>query len=449
MANFNGTPGADLMIGTSGNDRFNTGLGVDTVYAGDGDDVIVSVDADGILDGGTGNDQVRILRTGSSTAFNIDLSTGNDSDIGDGTQLVSIERLWFEGGSANDTIIGGNMNDFLKGGGGSDFLSAGGGSDILVGGAGDTLLGGSGFDRFYISSAPALIDGGADNDIVTVTADLQFAAGSVTSIENFEVVDGVDADFRHLSQGTRIKVVDPSTVQSQFYEGPVPAPSSGSNILGTTFNDTLIGGTGDDTLSGGIGNDVVMGGDGNDFLQGWSGGDTLMGGDGDDTLASLFNQGPDTMDGGAGTDYARIDRSSASETTYSFDIELAGTQDIGDGTLITSIERINFEGGSGNDTGYGSSLNDVFSGGAGDDFFDGRGGEDRFTGGEGNDTFIGGAGTRDQAFYDTDYVDNDFLVTFDGTSYTITSTAYGTDTYQGVEFVRFNNQNFAIANLVD
>ena len=96
-----GTPGADVLTGTSGPDVIVALGGNDVVYGKDGHDIIC---------GGHGNDRLH-------------------------------------GGDGSDTIYAFNGSDFLEGGKGYDTLYAGAGADVLWGGTGqDSLFGGPGVD---------------------------------------------------------------------------------------------------------------------------------------------------------------------------------------------------------------------------------------------------------------------------------------------------------------
>ncbi len=429
MAVIEGGAGDDNLVGTSSNDVIRGGLGVDNVDAGGGNDDVWSIDADGVLDGGSGIDMVRILRSGSATGFTIDMSSadmfnGTGVTLADGTVLKNFERLWAVGGAGDDVFIGSDGDDYLEGGAGNDILSGGGGSDRIVGGVGDTISGGAGTDTIIINGAPTSIDGGSGYDQVWIDGNVTLGAGSVTNVEQFRVYGGSTVSFEDHGSSALITVIDRNT--------------TGVNILGSEFNDVIYGGNGNDTISGGNGNDRIFGGEGNDSITGWYGNDLLDGGNGNDRIFSLHSQGPDTIVGGAGTDFARIDRNSATGD-LSLDITLAGPQSLGEGTTVDGIEQITIESGSGNDTFRGGALNDVFITGAGNDYVEGRGGNDVFDGGTGDDTFIGGSGLFDTAIYRANYVDADFDVSFTVATGTLTITSvFGTDTYRGVEFFRFD-----------
>ncbi|HIO92785.1 MAG TPA: META domain-containing protein [Leucothrix mucor] len=77
------------------------------------------------------------------------------------------------------------------------------------------------------------------------------------------------------------------------------------SLKGRQGNDFLDGGAGRDKLYGGSGDDTLSGGTGNDYLSGGSGVNRLFGGAGNDVLASRRGMN-DFLDGGSGTDTARI-----------------------------------------------------------------------------------------------------------------------------------------------
>lgn len=88
----------------------------------------------------------QLVRSNTTTELTIDLGL-RDQTLADGTRLVGVNRLFFAGGEAADSVIGGRFDDVLVGNGGDDSLSGQRGQDRLVGGAGnDGLEGASGAD---------------------------------------------------------------------------------------------------------------------------------------------------------------------------------------------------------------------------------------------------------------------------------------------------------------
>lgn len=173
-----------------------------------------------------------------------------------------------------------------------------------------------------------------------------------------------------------------------------------SDIMGSSFRDTISAGAGADLIGGygggdrinaGDGADIVWGGGGydrifgdagNDDLNGEGGNDVIYGGDGDDDLNG--SAGSDDMYGGLGVD--------------SF-FGGAGYDEIAGGAGADFIYA-----GSGNDSLYGGADNDWLQGVAGSDIIEGGGGNDTVFGGNGNDHIIGEGGA--------DYVDGGLGVDF-------------------------------------
>jgi len=182
-------------------------------------------------------------------------------------------------------------------------------------------------------------------------------------------------------------------------------------IFGGAGNDSISGGEGDDVISGGTGHDIVYGGDGNDtwLADGTdSGSDTVSLEDGDDIAEVGFftpSVGPESIDGGAGSDTIALDAS----VVASFDLGVALTDDgsAADTTVGATdfqTELYNFENIRGNDANnvlignseanklWGAGGTDELSGGGGNDMLDGGDGDDTLSGGAGADEIYGGAG---------------------------------------------------------
>lgn len=102
------------------------------------------------------------------------------------------------------------------------------------------------------------------------------------------------------------------------------------SIKGRQGDDFLEGGAGRDKLYGGRGNDTLSGGKGNDYLSGGSGNNRLFGGSGDDTLASRRGTN-DFLDGGSGTDTARI---RGNIDNYSLQVTTVFPQGINPGDIV-------------------------------------------------------------------------------------------------------------------
>ena len=191
-------------------------------------------------------------------------------------------------------------------------------------------------------------------------------------------------------------------------------------VFGYGSADSLAGGGGEDTIWGGWGNDTLLGGAGADLLVGELGDDLLDGGQDGDTYRVSGNSttgfhghdtykdsGTDGIDrivvlgtgdvdigikGFAATGIEEIDARGATGTVRLLDTSAASLIDLR-GVTITGTNLV-IDGGSGNDTIFGSAAAETMVGGAGDDLLDGTGGGDTYrvtgnttTGFQGYDTY--------------------------------------------------------------
>jgi len=275
-------PGDDLALGGSGSDVVMGGPGDDTIDAGSGEGALAS-EADDLL-GGAGDDTYVILAGGPSqlrslvvsdpsgtdtftSEVSVELDLGSDAGqpqvIAPNTTLLlrgTIEN--FKGGPENDRVTGGEVDNLLDGGGGADRLDGGDGDDVIRGGNGDDdLRGGNGDDW---------IDGGLKSDLI---------AGG----------DGTDtADYG----GRRLGVT--ASLDGRRNDG---GTGDGRRDFIRRDVEGLRGGLGNDTLRGNNQRNRLIGGPGADQLFGFGGADTLSARDGK----------RDLVNGGSGTDSARVD----------------------------------------------------------------------------------------------------------------------------------------------
>lgn len=164
-----GTPGDDVLIGTSeteaicgfgGNDRLIAVGGRDDVFGGPGDDLFLGRGDDHNYIGGDGRDTISFARSKVAVAVWL------DDEVSDAARhLMQIE-----------TVIGSRWADYLEGRGrgerlvgrrGDDLITGGGGRDSLVGGPGndefrsrdaarDSVSGGDGRDQAWVDSRDRL-----------------------------------------------------------------------------------------------------------------------------------------------------------------------------------------------------------------------------------------------------------------------------------------------------
>ncbi len=261
-----GGNGRDTLIGESGNDSLNAGNGFDEVYGGLGDDVLISGRNRDLLDGGDGND---------------DLTSGGGAD----TLL---------GGAGNDTLDSGLSDDSVNGEAGADLIVTRGGADTVAGGAGnDTINGIAGNDVLFGQNGDDAINGGGQND--------------------------------------------------SLYGGNGNDTLNGGNgfdlILGEDDDDRLLGGGRADTLDGGAGNDILRGDIGADVLIGGAGNDLLVGGDQGDVFVFADGFGQDTItDFDALESLEDIDLSGVSSITNWADLFNNHMSQVGSRVLIEALD---------------------------------------------------------------------------------------------------------------
>ena len=446
--------GFENLLGSAFSDSLTGDANVNSLSGGAGDDILNpganiggAVD---ILDGGAGSDAASFAGLGAVTATLAGSSDGT-ANIGgvDVATLRNIENLI--GSSNNDTLTGDDNANDIEGGLGDDTLTGGAGVDTVsfrgatavtvnlatltaqnTGVGNDTI---TGFENVRTGSGADSITGDAGNNVF-------FEGGGNDSYNGAGGSDTVD-----YSAATSSVTVNLATVAAQNTGTSTGSDTLGSieNLIGAAAfantlrglaasdnrlvggavvdylegnsgNDTLIGGDGNDILNGDLynslatGADVLEGGAGSDTLVGGAGNDILRGGDGDDQLiggiangttaavTQVFTNdgGQDTFDGGEGSDIAYAYYTDQIGG-IAFDLaNVAGNSAITMGGVaagsFTSIERVIFRGGLGNDNVRGSGALDTLVGNAGNDILDGWFGNDTLSGGLGDDTLNGGEG---------------------------------------------------------
>jgi Ca2+-binding RTX toxin-like protein len=328
-----GDAGNDTMQGGGGRDSIRGGAGNDSIDAGDGDDSVDGGDGNDILFGGAGNDQL----IGGAGRDSLHGGDGNDGLIGD-ADANTVPPL-FAGGAAESDLLEGDAGiDFIRDRLGNNTLRGGAGNDGLEGGfENDTLEGGDGIDRLDGLLGADSIDGGLGLD-------------TVAYFDGFsEQSRGPQNLFR--SSGVNV-TLDGIANDGAPAQGASPGESDQvvnvENILGTSFSDTLTGNAGDNAIDGFIGDDLIQGLGGDDRLTGGGGNDAVLGGDGNDAIFGVG--GNDSLEGDRGSD--------------------------------------SIFGGGGNDSLFGNDDNDSLVGEQGDDRLDGGNGTDILSGGDGQDVAI-------------------------------------------------------------
>ena len=325
-----------------------------------------------LLDGGDGDDIIRITPNNLSTTVTATIFGGAGNDLID----TQASRNTIDAGSGDDRIyvdaadVGGDTEQpFLQNitlGDGSDYLllrringlttNSIFVSDFQAGVGGDSLdlvnvlgiLQNYGGGNPFVAGYLRLVQSGSDT---IVQLDRDGPGGSATAVQNLVTLTGVLASTLTAANFAGFSL-DGSNVP-----GLTLAGGSGADTLtGMNADDTLQGLGGDDTLSGGFGDDRLEGGAGADRLDGGFGSDSLSGGDDNDVLIDDM-AGNDHLDGGAGDDTLTIGRTFARapgtlllEGGSGNDVlTYTATRGVGQSNLRTS-DTITMRGGDGSDT---------------------------------------------------------------------------------------------------
>ncbi|QIG96265.1 MULTISPECIES: beta strand repeat-containing protein [unclassified Bradyrhizobium] len=331
MGTFSGTSGNDTVTGTPNGSNTN-----DTLSGLGGNDTLIGGDGADSLDGGTGQDFASYIDSGTAVVASL-ANPAVNTGFAAGDTYTSIEGL-----------IGSNFNDTLTGNGNTSYLQGGLGADSII--------------------------GGSANDY---------------------------ADYANASAGLEVDLADPT---QNTGEATGDTYVNIAKIRGSAFNDTLIGDANGNTLRGGAGADVLNGGGGFDFASysdsgvgitadladssqntGEAAGDTyisiegLRGSDFNDHLIGDGNinllqggLGADTLDGGAGFDYADYFNATSGVVADLANSSLNTGEAAGD--VYISIEAI--RGTAFNDTLIGDANTNFLRGGTGADSLDGGAGYD-------------------------------------------------------------------------
>ncbi|MDC0933601.1 hypothetical protein OAR97_07085, partial [Arcobacteraceae bacterium] len=341
--------GNDTIVGAGADDTLYGGKGDDIFKAGldsngdaileDGDDGADTIDGDGGVGSGTGNDTVDYSAIAQSISVTLDGS--NDATVTIDTYsndiIKNIENVI--GSSVDDIIIGDSGANVLDGSDGDDTLSGAGGNDTLIGGIGTDVAD-------YSTAATA------------VTIDL-----SDTDGDGFETSDDGDGGQDSLD-GIEIIIA-----------------SSGDDLLtGDSLNNTFIGGDGYDKFYGTDGDDTFYSGSldaSGNYVDDGEFGKVDYDNDGNSPVGKVYIDLNTTYTDLDGNVYSQAYKSNST----------ANDNDYTDGTdRLYGITTA--RGTSSHDTIIGNSEGNKLQGEGGDDYFEGGDGDDSLEGGDGNDIFV-------------------------------------------------------------
>jgi Ca2+-binding RTX toxin-like protein len=342
-----GTPGNDVINGTSGADSIAAGAGDDRVFGNAGADT---------LEGGDGNDHLA----------GEDQTTGG----GDGSPaMIGNDRLF--GNAGNDQLVGGGGNDYLVGGTGDDEIYGGSGNDVFVFARGDgadvitdsaeagatNTIQPSGLlatdISLFRSNDDLLIVVNNSDDQIRVRS--HFTAGQ-TAITSIAFADGTAMNNAAITLAAR-----PAFIGTSFQLRW--SPQDGRYVIASEGKDVLFGTTGADLLRGMGGDDVY-----------------IVNHEGDRVEEDRFNI--NSLPGGYVAEQRDRVESSVSYTLPAYVEELT----------LTGMLPLNGTGNSLDNYLIGNDVSNTLLGLAGADGLFGAGGDDILDGGDGNDGIGGGAG---------------------------------------------------------
>jgi Ca2+-binding RTX toxin-like protein len=203
-----------------------------------------------------------------------------------------------------------------------------------------------------------------------------------------------------------------------------------------------------ENVNGSFYNDIISGNDLDNIINGGSGDDYLIGGSGNDTFDwdSSLRYGNDTFVGGLGDDIYVIDSIEDIIQENSFEGVDTVFVSFNYSIINTYIENIkSFSDQLSSVTFTGNAWNNILEGGAANDILYGNDGSDTLEGGFGNDLIDGGNGT-DYAIYSSNFSGLNFQVI--GLNVIVTSKIEGVDTLRNVEYIRANNVEYKISNIL-
>jgi Ca2+-binding RTX toxin-like protein len=358
------------------------------------------------VQGGGGNDEIRIDQSGGSfadDAVTLDGGAGNDTLIG---------------GDGNDTLIGGSGDDHVDGGRGSDTALLGSGDDTFTwdpGDGSDTVEGQGGHDtmQFNGSNAPERIDLSANGSRVRLFRDVANITMDLNGIENLNVAALGSADTITVGDltGTGVK-------HTNIDLSGTPGTGTGDGAADSVIVDGTDGPDKVNVSNDAAGNVLVTGlatqvaVSGSESTQDSVDVATLGGDDTVDTGVGITGPQAVDVDGGTGSDTVNYSGTQSADTigiapdgtavstftTAGSSVDSTAVESLvvrgrgGDDTIvgqngIAGLTALTLKGGSGDDTLRGGDGNDVLIGGSGDDQIDGGRGADTALLGSGADTF--------------------------------------------------------------
>ena len=386
----------------------------------------------------------------------IHLGDGNINLTGGSVQLLLTT------GNGNETIIGSSAGDDISIGSGATTLQEGIGNNTVHLGTGvEHVTGGSGNDTFYIDQAgttiipgqgiflnlpgPAagsVIDGGAGNNTLYITASTDLAGVTFKNIQTLNASFSVQVTFAVLQQfttligqfaisgtspmslagktiGDAIFTLDPGGGSLDASAAAIlPGPYNGIQVIGGSNGPNIITGTaGNDGISCGGIDDVIHAGAGNDNVNitsntGNLAGSTYDGGTGNNVLYLIGSTNSYDLSQANVTNFQTLDATvpgtvklTAAQLLSFTTLDLGALTLANGGTINMNgiagagyLGQTNFTLSDADTTfdlrGFVQSRVDAYAGGGTDTIYGLASGTNHLYGGAGNATLVGGGGTN-------------------------------------------------------
>jgi len=242
-----GTPQADVLVGSAGDDNIVAFADADVIMGDAGTDAISAGDGDDFVNAGAGRD---VIFAGA----------GNDQVFaGDGADIIY-------GDAGNDRVFGDQGNDMINAGAGDDTVFGGAGNDLLVAEIGDgndvyfgdDSEGGTGIDTLDISAATVAVtvNLGAGALLNGSVVSAQTGNDTIWGIENVNTGSGNDT----ITASNAVNVIN-GGAGSDAFRFLTASAADGDTILGFEPGDRLdLSGMDANLVSGGDQSFVLVNG---------------------------------------------------------------------------------------------------------------------------------------------------------------------------------------------
>lgn len=329
---FSGSPGAPT------GDVISLGPGADYLYIGS------AVTSEGVLDGGAGQDGLRVAGVPGDLA--LDMAQGTFTSTQGTARFTSFDfttlavgpgRVTYRGTDGDDDLTvhptdGAPTLDLATGGGADEVTlepaAIAAGSRIDTGAGDDRLVAATETGRLALDLAAQRLTVG-DVDAIAVGVEDAFLMAPAVAMtgdadDNELSWTGCDAKVRGGDGDDTLSWQYDYVFESYEFRCRGEVSMSGGDgrdyLRGSTSDDHLLGGRGNDRIEGRGGDDRIRGGSGGDRMDGGDGRDDVRGGAGRDVLKGraaadtlLGGRGRDRADGSTGRDRCVAERETRCE----------------------------------------------------------------------------------------------------------------------------------------